>query len=535
MNEPIPAAPARDRFFAAMVGLAAGVVIVTGTTLRVGVGDPEPTNDLANWLQLLVPTLAAVLSILASWRAAVRGWRIGWMLIATSCALWAVGQGIWVWIETMQGQTVAPVTVADLFYLLSIPVAGIGLLYFPSKMVGRFGQARTLLDGLIVGCSVLFVSWIFLLAPLASDNDVNSIERRVNLAYPVFDVALLTIALIAVARGGSSGRTPRSFVAAGIIAFAVGDSAFAYAVLRESPITGSSEALWWIVGYLLIALGALYAARHPSEQDRGPTDPRPDNWTDLYMPIGPVAAVLMISVEQVWFRDPAEPDVAAIRIGIAIMVLVVVRQAMVIFENVRLARSLELVNTKLRYQVLHDPLTGLTSRTLFVDRLWVALARMSRVDEVLAVMFVDLDRFKLVNDEHGHEAGDAVLAGAAARMTSALRASDTISRFGGDEFMVLCEAVSGPAEASILAQRVIDAVAAPITHDGHELRVNASIGLVVTDAPGMSADALIEQADAAMYEAKRQGEGRFELIDERRPGPVGPRSSRPSSSPDRLA
>jgi diguanylate cyclase (GGDEF)-like protein len=531
VNEPIPAELARDRFFAAMVLLSAAVVVVSVAALRVGVGDADATNDLANWLQLLVPILAAVSCVLASRRAQVRGWRIGWMLIGVSCALWAVGQGIWTWIETIQGRTVPPVTVADAFYLMSIPVAAIGLLYFPTNLAGRFGRARTVLDGLIVGCAVLFVSWIFVLSPLVSDEGLSGSERVVNLAYPVFDVVLLTIALIALARGGSAGRLPRAFVAAGIIAFAVADSAFAYAALKNGEPTGSTQAGWWIAGYLLIALGALHAMRHPSGQVDVLVADLGEGWAGLFMPIGPVAVVLAISVMQVSLRADQEIDLGSIKIGIVMMALVVIRQAMVILENVQLARSLAQSNEELQFQVLHDPLTGLTNRPLFTDRLRVVLARMTRVDQVAAVMFLDLDRFKPVNDEHGHDAGDAVLAGVATRVAAALRTGDTVARLGGDEFLVLCEAVSGTAEATTLAQRVVDAVAAPLVHDGDELVVSASVGVVITDCPDASPERLIEQADTAMYEAKHRGGGHIELVDERRAGPVDPRRSRPAAQP----
>ena len=206
-------------------------------------------------------------------------------------------------------------------------------------------------------------------------------------------------------------------------------------------------------------------------------------------------------------------------IGVVLITLLVVRQGVVVLENARLANSLAESNEQLQYEVLHDTLTGLPNRPLFIDRLRMVVSRMSRVDEVIAVMFIHPDRFKPVNDTFGHEAGDAVLAGVATRLSQTVRAGDTVARFGGDEFLVLCEDVTGVDEAHALAQRLVRVVAAPLVGD-HEVRVNASIGLVVTDAPSIGAEDLIGRADSAMYAAKRKGRDRIEMVDQRTVEPV---------------
>ncbi len=134
-----------------------------------------------------------------------------------------------------------------------------------------------------------------------------------------------------------------------------------------------------------------------------------------------------------------------------------------IFENLRLARSLESTNEQLQYQVMHDVLTGLPNRPLFLDRLRVVLSRMQRVDEVVAVMFLDLDRFKPVNDTYGHDAGDVVLVETAGRLSATVRSGDTVARFGGDEFLVLCEDVGDLDAVVDLADRIRTAVSEPIS------------------------------------------------------------------------
>jgi diguanylate cyclase (GGDEF)-like protein/PAS domain S-box-containing protein len=168
---------------------------------------------------------------------------------------------------------------------------------------------------------------------------------------------------------------------------------------------------------------------------------------------------------------------------------------------------------ELAHQALHDPLTGLPNRLLFLDRLEVALARLGRRDGAVAVLFLDLDRFKLVNDSHGHEVGDQVLMEMAARLRGLLRPSDTLSRLGGDEFTILCEEVSCDEDATTVAERIADALAEPFPLADREVFLSASIGIALGRDRAMSASALLRDADAAMYSAKERGRSRYTIFD----------------------
>jgi diguanylate cyclase (GGDEF)-like protein/PAS domain S-box-containing protein len=171
------------------------------------------------------------------------------------------------------------------------------------------------------------------------------------------------------------------------------------------------------------------------------------------------------------------------------------------------------MESELERLALYDPLTGLPNRALFSDRLRQALARRDR-STVTAVYFVDLDRFKRINDSLGHAAGDEVLRQVAARLRTALRPEDTVARFGGDEFTILCESVGGVFEAVSVADRLQRPIADPIKAGGAELRLSASIGVALAE-PGDEAgdERLMEDADAAMYRAKARGGARAELFD----------------------
>jgi diguanylate cyclase (GGDEF)-like protein/PAS domain S-box-containing protein len=163
----------------------------------------------------------------------------------------------------------------------------------------------------------------------------------------------------------------------------------------------------------------------------------------------------------------------------------------------------------MRHQALHDPLTGLPNRTLFNDRLEHALTRRARVGGYVAVMVVDLDGFKNVNDGLGHLTGDALLIAVADRFDAQLRDFDTIARLGGDEFAILVDDLDAPDQAGSVAQRVLDALVNPLDLRDGAVAIGASIGIALADRPDTNADRLLSNADAAMYRAKRDGKGRY--------------------------
>ena len=168
---------------------------------------------------------------------------------------------------------------------------------------------------------------------------------------------------------------------------------------------------------------------------------------------------------------------------------------------------------EIRHRALHDPLTALPNRVLFVDRLERALAHARRDGKRVGVLFCDLDQFKLVNDSLGHEAGDELLGAVAPRLAQALRRSDTVARFGGDEFGILVEGVDDERDATRAAERIAGALVTPFVLRGREHFVTASIGIAIGDG-AEPPESLIRDADAAMYRAKERGRGRYEIFDE---------------------
>jgi diguanylate cyclase (GGDEF)-like protein len=184
-------------------------------------------------------------------------------------------------------------------------------------------------------------------------------------------------------------------------------------------------------------------------------------------------------------------------------------------QNARRRWELHQSEEAMRHRALHDPLTNLPNRTLLFDRMAHAIDRSRREPGVPAALFIDLDRFKAVNDNLGHAGGDATLLAVAERLHRSLRPGDTLARLGGDEFVILCDSLAEAAHAVTLAHRVANELKAPITVAGQEIVLTASIGIALADGPAATAEALLHDADMAMYEAKSNGGGRFAVIGDR--------------------
>lgn len=162
--------------------------------------------------------------------------------------------------------------------------------------------------------------------------------------------------------------------------------------------------------------------------------------------------------------------------------------------------------SRLAYQAVHDPLTGLSNRTLFYKRARAAIEHIVDGQLKMGIIYIDVDEFKPINDELGHEVGDKVLVIIGQRLKEAVRSSDTVSRLGGDEFGIVLHGLANKDAAQVIAEKIVRSIARPIATQGHELKVGASLGIVVSSNNGIKVDDLVRQADNAMYKAKRNQE-----------------------------
>jgi diguanylate cyclase (GGDEF)-like protein len=222
--------------------------------------------------------------------------------------------------------------------------------------------------------------------------------------------------------------------------------------------------------------------------------------------VAPAATIVVLAD-----RDHEAEALAAIEAGAQDYLTEPELSAATLRRAVKLAVARTRAADRLTHQALHDSLTGLSNRALFLDRLGLALDRCRRSGGCVAVLFLDVDGFKQINDSLGHDAGDRVLVSLAERLRALLRPADTLCRYGGDEFTLLIEDLESEHEVVPIAERISQAAALPIALERGHAEVTVSIGVAIVADPNVAVEAVIREADAAMYRAKRAGRARFAL------------------------
>ena len=222
----------------------------------------------------------------------------------------------------------------------------------------------------------------------------------------------------------------------------------------------------------------------------------------LIVPWGGIVIAVLLVAGNIVAREVAQDDYPAL------LALVVV--ALIAYM---LSSSLNRAYDESRHQALHDALTGLPNRALFINRLQQSIDRKSREPGTSAVLYMDLDQFKVINDSLGHEAGDELLIEVARRLQSCLRPTDTAARLGGDEFTILLDEISGPADAIKVAERVASALKSPFTLGENQVFATTSVGISLGTSDQTKPNDLLRDADVAMYEAKKEGKARYKMFD----------------------
>lgn len=436
---------------------------------------------------------------------------LAWRLLGLSCVSWGVGGAVWTWLEVVRQVFPFP-SFADVGYLVAVPLAVAAMLTFPAAPTASAGRARMVLDGVIVTLSLLFCSWALVLGPVYEAGGGTLLEQAITLAYPFGDLVIAAIVILVLTRSARDQRAPLALLGGGLLAAAVADSGFAVLVTNGRYATGNLVDLGWVVGYLLIALAAARATALRRDGtagvDVGAT--REPLW-HLILPYVPVGGVILVAIG----RRLAGFDLSAALFWIAMSVLIALgaRQVAALLANRALVTQLRAREQQLAHQALHDPLTSLANRVLFDDRVSHALTQ--RDHGHVAVLFYDLDDFKIVNDTLGHHAGDDLLRAVADRVRRAARSGDTVARLGGDEFALLLEGLNDPADATLVARRILRFADTPHEIDGHLVTATGSIGIAITEPTAdmtnqtSAADVLLRNADIAMYSAKAQGKGRY--------------------------
>lgn len=477
-------------------------------TFRIGGwGDPQ-TIRAVNDLTLLCFGIAALVCAVSAARSNSGRQRRPWVFLAMGIGAWVLGVACWNYYNLILGLDATPYPLLGLLAFV-LPISGcLALLYFP---VGYTGQShiRLLLDGVIVEGSLFLISWMLVMNRLYQDTRIDVAALNVTVAASVADMITLTVAIMVLVRARTGQRLVVSLLTAGLAVMAVADIVFVKVIALHTYDDSRFVAALWAVAILILGVAALFGRRAGHVTSPRTSLPSALSMSLPYVPLILAGVVAGVTTRQSLLMGPVVP------IGMALVIVVLVRQFLVIADNRRLL-------SVVADQAMRDPLTGLANRALFHDHLAHAVSRHRRDKRPLAVLSLDLDDFKVINDSMGHPVGDAFLKAMAERLNSCVRAADTVARVGGDEFVVLIEGAAD--DSHLVARRVVAAFEVPFDVDGQELLLQPSFGLAVTtpEDRNITGEVLLKRADAAMYSAKRLRSGGLHTFSAGMDGPDQP-------------
>lgn len=417
--------------------------------------------------------------------------RYGWLALVTGLAGWAAGEIIWAVYDVRPEFDHAANPAATEIVLLLYPIGAMTSLVLLSRLSRLDNFRRLLLDGLIVATSLFVISWVFVVETQLREHTGTGLTTLVEVFS---DIVLLTTAILMLSRARPGDQPSRILLASGIGTINLADLVLVFDTGIGSYHTGYLADLTRVAGLAMLALAAA-ASRH--ERPPAPLSPSPDEvelHTRLWLPYLPLTMAAAVGWAHAAGNTLHKPLLGALGILVA---AVLARQFVALVENQNLL-------SEVAQEAFRDHLTGLANRALFLHRLELAVARRHPDGTPIAVLCLDLDNFKAVNDALGHPAGDELLVRVAGRLTAALGDTGTIARLGGDEFAAVIEASVEESQAA--AHRILDAFAGAILIDGIPITARPSIGFTVaTGSANCTVDQLLRHADLAMYAAKREG------------------------------
>jgi diguanylate cyclase (GGDEF)-like protein len=486
------------------IALVVGVGAVGGYFLLPGTGAKDAGYSVIGF--------ASVFAVLAGVGLHRPVDRRSWYAIAAGSLCFVLGDGVYDVYLFLHEAAPFP-SVADAFYLAGYPFLIVGLVRLTRDPHQARASRETYADSLIITFGALALSWHFLMASYAQ-TATGAFGALVTFSYPIMDLGVVFIVIRVIV----PGRTNAVLVllASAMASMIVADFGYDVLSLHGAYEVGDPLDAGWLISYVLIGAAALHpavAAPQGAVAERSGEGGR-------RLPVVALAgfvAPLILLLSAVTGRPRDVGPLAGI--SIILFALVVVRLRWMVARTAAQNRSLEealtareQLETELRHQAFHDGLTGLANRALLHDRVDHALESAPRLKGTVAVCFCDLDGFKAINDSLGHFVGDAVLVAVAHRLSAVVRPGDTVARLGGDEFAVLMTGIDSPAEAVIVARRIVSALHQPMTIEDRRIALSGSVGVAVADQYATT-ERLLSAADSAMYEAKAGGKNRLELFE----------------------
>lgn len=494
--------------------------------------------------------LACAALFMAARRSATHSKRLAlaWGMIGLSVLCFVLGDISWGILELGLEEPPFP-SIADVFYLAYYPLWLFGAFLLPHKPATSGEKFNILLDTGIVMSAAILGFWNFLMGPIISSNaGYPFVEQFILLAYPVGDLVLLWSLLRIIYNRSDQQDEISAFLLAGSLTVTIFfDGVYTYQSLMGTYVSGGFIDISWRASLLMAGLAGVSQITTLQPSNLTGKFPRSleflSSWKEItpYLPYVWLVAAYILLVEGELTSLPM--SFLSLSLSVAgIICLVLLRQIITLTENKKLndqlqrtmnklqtqATELEWANKelqneiaerkevekKLTYDSLHDAMTGLSNRVLFVDRLGQAIEYCKRrIEYTFAVLFVDVDQFKVINDSLGHLMGDQLLIAVGRRMKECLRSSDTIARFGGDEFAILLEITGEKNSAILVAEKIQEILKLPFKLDGNELYISASIGVVTNVAEYEHPEDVLRDADIAMYQAKASGKACLTIFD----------------------
>jgi two-component system cell cycle response regulator len=403
---------------------------------------------------------------------------------------------------------------ADAGYLLNSLAVLVAIMVLPYRPVTGILRVRVLLDSLMILAALVTFNWFFALGPTVLAGDQTLIGKVLGASYPIMDLAMMfCMAVLAGICQDPALRRARNLIFASVLAYVIADTAYLYQNLKGTYEAGQPLDAGWFIANLLFAQAAVtLRSLKPnlvsvmSSKPRGSetSAPVPSFWRML-LPYSLVPAVAGIDV-YVWHEKVSGGLAAGVYIGSGILLaLILARQIFAIAENTRLYRFLQEAYRELEALATTDGMTGLWNHRTFHEQFLEELSISKRAGTSVALLLIDVDRFKSYNDSFGHPAGDEALRVVARLLKTNVREDDLPARYGGEEFAAILPATNAQ-EAVDIAERIRKACEA----ETFPCRpVTLSIGIVVSDDGNV--DTMIERADQALYMAKRNGRNQVVL------------------------